>query len=575
MKKRASQKRSAPAKIPRMTAPQPIARKATSGEGHVPISAFKTFAGTVPIQDEEEYRLIAEAIPQIVWTARPDGYNDYFNQRWFEYTGMTPEQTYNPITQGWPDYEELPDISLVSHMPTTVHPEDFNRYIRSWKEALRTGKSYEIEYRFRRASDGQYRWHLGRAVPIRDGEGNIIKWFGTCTDIHDQKLAQEQMRNLNRELESKVEERTRELQATQEKDRANLQRLREMIMHLPMGAIALDEKDTILHFNDRFTTLFKLPISQADLIGKSGTELRTIIKAHSIYPQKYLQHLEEMILERKPHMGEELPLKDGRVIARDFVPIFDKDVYRGYLLLYRDITQEKRVDTSKSEFMSLASHQLRTPLTTIRWTLGRLERRLGGKIADQEQHLLREGKRAAIRMADTIDTMLAISRIEAGKVKLDISYVPLCQLVQDLTMEFHEEQKRKRQSIVLKCPEDIEMQTDRKFLQEILMNLLSNALKYTPEKGTIGITVSEETEAIRIDVADSGYGIPMHQQEKIFSKFFRGDNIIHYDTNGTGLGLYLVFLLTRILRGHIGFLSEEGKGTTFTLKLPKNFYTVG
>jgi PAS domain S-box-containing protein len=573
MKKRSQGRQRASAKInqgSRLSASQPVARIAKDAKP-LSVRAFQAFADNVPIQDDEEYRMIAEAIPQIVWTARPDGYNDYFNNRWFEYTGLTTEQTYDPLNQRWPDFKEHAEVSSIQ---SAVHPEDVNRYIRRWREALKCGKSYEIEYRFRRASDGAYRWHLGRAVPIRDTEGQIIKWFGTCTDIHDQKMAQEQMRNVNLDLERKVEERTHELQEAQDMDRANLQRLKEMIQHLPMGAVAIDENDTILHFNDRFCMLFKLKASQAELIGKPGHELRVAIKAGSLHPKLYIQQLEDTIAQRKACLGVEIQLKDGRVIARDFIPIYDHEIYRGHLLLYRDITQEKRVDTSKSEFMSLASHQLRTPLTTIRWTLGRLERRLAGKIAPQEEHLLREGKKAAVRMADTIDTMLAISRIEAGKVKLDISHLNIRSLIQELTLQFHEEQKRKRQTLEVNCPEAIDIQTDGKFIREILANLLSNALKYTPEKGAISISATEEIEYVHIEIKDSGYGIPAHQQEKIFSKFFRGDNVLQHDTNGTGLGLYLVFLLTRILRGEIRFVSEEGAGTTFTLTVPKAFYSV-
>lgn len=550
---------------PTATQGTPDAREGQELSGH----SFHAFADTIPIQLEEEYRLIAEAIPQIVWTARPDGYNDYFNQRWFEYTGISQEATYDPANQGWPDY---PD-ELHPSGQSALHPEDYAHYTRRWREALRSGKSYEIEYRFRRASDGMYRWHLGRAIPIRDSDGSIVKWFGTCTDIHDQKLAQEQMRNHNQELERKVAARTEELHGSREKDRANLQRLKEVIQNLPQGAMTLDEEDNLLHVNKQFGTLFGLP-NAPDFIGKKGKELRKIIKAGSIYPEQYVRHLEDVILKRKVRMGEEIHLKDGRIIARDYIPIFDTETYRGCLLLYRDVTKEKRVDASKSEFMSLASHQLRTPLTTIRWTLGRLERRLGASLDAQQSYLLREGKKAAVRMADTIDTMLAISRIEAGKIKLDISHVTLLPLLEEIVHEFHEDLQRKQQKILVTCDADVDIHSDHHFLREILLNLVSNAVKYTPDKGDIRIDVSMDSHTARIDVRDSGYGIPSHQQDKIFSKFFRGDNILQHDTNGTGLGLYLVFLLTRILRGEISFVSAEGEGTTFTLKLPRAFYDV-
>jgi PAS domain S-box-containing protein len=129
---------------------------------------------------EERYRYLADAMPQIVWTARPDGYLDYYNRRWFEYTGLTMEQT-----EGW-------------GWQPVLHPDDAEMCLRRWARSVLTGEDYQIEYRFKRASDGQYRWHLGRAVPMRNGDGEILKWLGTCTDIHDQKRAEETARQSNR-----------------------------------------------------------------------------------------------------------------------------------------------------------------------------------------------------------------------------------------------------------------------------------------------------------------------------------------------------------------------------------------
>ncbi|MEB3217716.1 MAG: PAS domain-containing protein [Nostocales cyanobacterium 94392] len=131
-------------------------------------------------ESELNFRTLADSMPQIVWTSRPDGFTDYYNQRWTNYTGMTLEQT-----QGW-GWEPV------------LHPDDLQKCIDAWSESLRTGNNYHIEYRFRRVSDGEYRWFLGRAIPLRDENGQIIKWFGSCTDIHDQKCAQEAAEQANR-----------------------------------------------------------------------------------------------------------------------------------------------------------------------------------------------------------------------------------------------------------------------------------------------------------------------------------------------------------------------------------------
>jgi PAS domain S-box-containing protein len=125
-------------------------------------------------QSEERFRILAEAVPQIVWVSRPDGHHEYFNRRWYEYTGMTPGES---IGQGW---------------SRPIHPDDKARSERRWAEATTAGAPYEIEYRFR-AADGNYRWFLGRALPLHDDAGRIVRWFGTCTDIELQKRTEAEL----------------------------------------------------------------------------------------------------------------------------------------------------------------------------------------------------------------------------------------------------------------------------------------------------------------------------------------------------------------------------------------------
>lgn len=146
-------------------------------------------------ESEERYRFLTNAMPQIVWTARPDGELDYYNQPWYDYTGMTFEQTKD---SGW---------QLV------LHPDDLLLCIDQWTNAFQTGNSYEIEYRFKRAADETYRWHLGRGLPMRNQNGEVVQWVGTYTDIDDQKQAEAEVWRLNAHLEQRVVERTVQLEA--------------------------------------------------------------------------------------------------------------------------------------------------------------------------------------------------------------------------------------------------------------------------------------------------------------------------------------------------------------------------
>jgi PAS domain S-box-containing protein len=139
-------------------------------------------------ESEAKFRTIADTMPQIVWSTTTDGYHDYFNQRWYEYTGMP-----HTDDQGW-------------HWKDYLHPDDYDRAVEIWQHSLKTGEPYEVEYRFRRAEDGAYRWFIGRALPIRDEQGQVIRWFGTCTDIDEQRRLLEQREQwLERERAARTE----------------------------------------------------------------------------------------------------------------------------------------------------------------------------------------------------------------------------------------------------------------------------------------------------------------------------------------------------------------------------------
>jgi PAS domain S-box-containing protein len=189
------------------------------------------------VQGADRYRFLADTMPQIVWTARPDGNVDYYNRRWFDYTGMTIEQTKD---RGW------------EHV---VHPDDLQDTVERWTQAFTTDSEYEVEYRFKRASDGSYRWHLGRAFPLRNHHGEILQWVGTSTDIDDQKRERY-------ELERCVAERSAELSGAREK----LQAVLDAASHVSI--IASDTTGLITVFNHGAERM--LGYSSDEMVGKQS-----------------------------------------------------------------------------------------------------------------------------------------------------------------------------------------------------------------------------------------------------------------------------------------------------------------
>ena len=366
-------------------------------------------------------------------------------------------------------------------------------------------------------------------------------------------------------LERKVRERTKDLEEVRAKDEAILASIGD-------GLVATDENERILLVNKEFEKMLGWKEGQAQ--GKLLSEvIRMVDSDGNVIPES--ERLVTKTLHERTTTTTTTAIYYKRRDETSFpvsitvAPIFIGDDLIGAVEVFRDITKEKEIDKAKSEFMSLASHQLRTPLTAIRWTMGKLQKELSEKVNERQAKMLVDGMAEAGRMSTTITTMLQISRIESGQVELDKEDVQLYDLLDRLIVTFQENYAQKEISVEMDCDKSLSLLTDPTFLKELLGNLLSNAIKYTAQKGKIWLRVRNEDTSLRIDVEDTGYGIPTDQQQKIFSKFFRGENVVGMDTEGTGLGLYLVALTAKLLNAEISFASEQDKGTTFTLRFSK------
>lgn len=251
-------------------------------------------------------------------------------------------------------------------------------------------------------------------------------------------------------------------------------------------------------------------------------------------------------------------------------PVLDsKNEVVFFVGIEHDITREKQIDQAKTEFVSLASHQLRTPLSAINWYAEMLLNGDAGRLKSEQANYVQEIYRGNQRMVDLVNALLNVSRLELGTFMVEPTICDIRQIANEAIDEIDHKMYEKKIKFTKKYDKKIkEMSLDKKLTMIIFQNLLSNATKYTPAKGKIELAAKIEGKKLLITVSDNGMGIPKVQQDKIFSKLFRADNVRKTDTEGTGLGLYIIKSIVENVGGKIWFESEEDKGTTFFVTIP-------
>jgi PAS domain S-box-containing protein len=241
----------------------------------------------------------------------------------------------------------------------------------------------------------------------------------------------------------------------------------------------------------------------------------------------------------------------------------------GAIEMFHDSTLENEVDRMKSEFISIASHQLRTPLSAINTYASMLSSGYKGELNDGQQEDMKIILSAVERMNELITALLDISKLEAGALHVKLKEANIMQLLKLTLDQLNQFARSKEIDLSLDvAEEDIVMQCDPLLLGEIYSNLISNAIKYTPQKGKVTISLKKKNQEVLFMVQDTGYGIPDSLQDQVFTKFFRASNIQKRDATGTGLGLYMVKQIAEVMDGRLWFNSREDKGSLFCFALP-------
>ena len=239
------------------------------------------------------------------------------------------------------------------------------------------------------------------------------------------------------------------------------------------------------------------------------------------------------------------------------------------LVTFVDITKQKEVDTAKSEFVSLASHQLRTPISGMRWSAELLLMDGVESLTKQQKRYIDRLLSSIQRMSGLVDDFLQVSRFELGTRVVKEEVVTLTELFDDIVAEQVEKISTKHLQITKQYdPAISSISTDVSLLRMIVTNLYTNAVKYSRVGGEITLSYKRNGEEVVIEVRDNGMGIPIGEQPRVFSKIFRASNAVREVPDGTGLGLYIVKKAVQTLQGRVTFISAEDMGATFTVVIP-------
>ena len=251
-----------------------------------------------------------------------------------------------------------------------------------------------------------------------------------------------------------------------------------------------------------------------------------------------------------------------------FYPLKDRQAdYVGVMLI--DRSPEVRLSQNTTDFISLTSHQMRTPLSAIKWYVDLYEHKYKQKIDKEQRRIIGNIAKSNQRMISLVDMLLEISHIETGQVEAATEKMKVAALVNDLIDELKPDINKKKIEIVTSLHGGMnELRVDPVMLKFVFMNLLSNAITYSKEAGEVDILLSRKDDDFLVQVTDYGVGIPKREQYKLFTKFFRANNAKKATATGSGLGLYLAKIIIETYGGSIWFQSEEGKGSTFWFSLP-------
>jgi PAS domain S-box-containing protein len=382
----------------------------------------------------------------------------------------------------------------------------------------------------------------------------------------------QETRNLARSLEWRVGERTAELQAALRQQEIEAEKIRAIVEGITDAVIVFDPQDRMTSANPAVEHVLGLPV--ASCLG---------VRLHDMVHQEQVSEVAESALAVfTAFVGSRQKIQRGAPLAECKFELGDKVIDASFapvarqegeplsvVAVFRDVTRQARIDQLKEEFISVAAHELRTPMTALQGYTELLLSESVGKVTPMQADFLQVIKSNVERLAELANDLLDVSHIESGIVQLHIQELHLPDVVNEALVVLQAEVDRKRLTLVMEVPHDLPaVWGDRGRLVQLLTNLMSNACKYTPGGGKVGIMARQIDGQIQVDVMDTGVGISRQDQEQLFTRFFRADNPLIREIGGSGLDLSIAKSIVSLHGGEIWVDSELGRGSTFSFTLP-------
>jgi len=541
-------------------------------------------------ESERQFRLVADAIPNLTWTARADGFIDWYNARWYEYTGTTPDEM-----QGW-------------GWQRVHHPDVLPEVMERWTASIATGAPFEMTFPIRGA-DGAFRAFLTRVMPLRDDEGRVVRWFGTNTDVEAERAARAAAEAARARTE-RLQSLTAALAATHSTDEVAAVIVAEVVAAMGaatgMLAVRLPNRDeaaivgqtgldpAVIGAYARFPLSFPGPAARCLRTGEPqwASSRAEVLAQYSDIPE---------VWERLgTHAFATVPLAVGGEVvgAMSFtwtapraLPTEDREFFvalggqaaqameRVRLLAAeqqaRAAAESARRDAeaanlAKMQFLATMSHELRTPLNAIGGYAELMELGLRGPLTAQQRDDLGRIRTSQRHLLGLINEVLNYAKLETGTVRYDVEDV----VVRDALAAAEglvapQVRARGLALAIAPCSPELAVRADAEKLRQVLANLLSNAVKFTAPGGRIELAATERAGTVNIVVRDTGIGIAADKLAAIFEPFVQVRADLTRTAEGTGLGLAISRDLARGMGGDLAVESTPGAGSAFTLTLPR------